>query len=351
MAFLCTLMDDPVMASDGFTYNREDIQNWFKSHDMSPRTNEPFEHKILIPNMVMRQQIMAWCEKHGLPIPSFGVPAKAEAAGGGGAAAAQKWKPAALCEFSKQALQAFCLTCDKAICVSCAIEPGRCKTHNTRQLSSIVSYVRDVHAAWLQLREGRPQQLQAETGRIDAAADAAIESFTREVREEAAELKLELQRSCVGDLDGALEDQAQLLADVEVAAASPDAAVAGSEAYRCLRAAVMRGPRAPGERDLGVRFEPVAAGCGGGGVGGSGGTWARRLGRIADAAAVAVGAGGAGDVAAVGAGSLRAFGSAGADNGQFKRPFDAALDHDGNVVVSDFDNHRIQIFVTATGST
>ena len=29
--------------------------------------------------------------------------------------------------------------------------------------------------AWLQLREGRPQQLQAETQRIDAAADAAAE--------------------------------------------------------------------------------------------------------------------------------------------------------------------------------
>jgi len=58
MAFLCTLMDDPVVASDGHTYNREEIQKWFKGHDTSPRTNEPFEHKILIPNMAMRQQII-----------------------------------------------------------------------------------------------------------------------------------------------------------------------------------------------------------------------------------------------------------------------------------------------------
>ena len=49
MAFLCTLMDDPVFASDGHTYNREDIQKWFKDHDTSPHTNEPFERKILIP--------------------------------------------------------------------------------------------------------------------------------------------------------------------------------------------------------------------------------------------------------------------------------------------------------------
>jgi hypothetical protein len=275
------------MASDGFTYNREEIQNWFKEHDTSPHTNEPFEHKILTPNMVMRKQIIAWREKHGLPVPSFRAPAKAQASGGGsggggGGNASQILKPAALCGYSKQPLLVFCITCDKAICVSCAIDPARCQSHTMRQLASIVSSVRDVHAAWLHLREGRPHQLQAETERVTAAADAAIELFTREIREEEAELKLELQRACVGDLEGALEEQAQLLADVEVAAASPDAAVAGSEACRCLRAAATGGPRAPGERDRGGRFEPAAAAAaaGGGGGGGGGGGRARRLGRI-----------------------------------------------------------------------
>ena len=273
MAFLCTLMDDPVVASDGHTYNREDIQNWFKHHDTSPHTNEPFEHKILIPNIAMRKQIIAWREKHGLPIPSFGAPAKAQASGGGGgcAGAGQILKPAALCGFSKQPLLVYCITCDKAICVSCAIDPARCQSHTMRQLASIVSSVRDVHAAWLQLREGRPHQLQAETERVTAAADAAIELFTREIREEEAELKVELQRACVGDLEGALEEQAQLLADVEVAAASPDAAVAGSEACRCLRAAATGAPRAPGEKDRGGRFEPAAAAAAAAAVGCSGG--------------------------------------------------------------------------------
>ncbi len=74
------LMEDPVVASDGYTYNREDIQNWFKSHDTSPHTNEPFEDKVLRPNMFVRKQIIAWLEKHGLPIPSFGAPAKPQAA-------------------------------------------------------------------------------------------------------------------------------------------------------------------------------------------------------------------------------------------------------------------------------
>ena len=110
MAFLCTLMDDPVVASDGHTYNREEIQNWFKHHDVSPLTNEPFEDKVLRPNMDMRKRIIAWREKHGLPVPSFGAPAKAQAAGGGGSGGGGTGhirKPAPLCGFSKQPLQVF----------------------------------------------------------------------------------------------------------------------------------------------------------------------------------------------------------------------------------------------------
>ena len=351
MAFECTLMEDPVVASDGHTYDRKDIQNWFKTHDTSPHTNEPFEHKVLIPNIVVRKLVIAWREKHGLPVPSFGAPARAQAAGGGGAAAPQILKPAALCGFSKQPLQVFCITCDKAICVSCAIDPARCQSHNMRQLASIVSGVRDVHSAWLQLRDGRPQQLQAEVERVDAAAEAAIESFTREVRQEQAELKAELQRACVGDLEGTLQEQAQLLADVEIAAASPEAAVAGSEACRCLRTAATRGPQAPGAGAGGGRFEAVAGGGGGGGGGGGRGCGrVMRLGRIV-VSGVAVGGrgGGVGCVAAVGAGFLRAFGSSGAGNGQFNRPFCVALDHEGNVVVSDFGNHRIQVLRYSDG--
>ena len=85
MAFQCVLMDDPVVAADGHTYNREDIENWFKEHNTSPHTNEEFEDKILRPNISMRRQINAWREQHGLPALTFGQPAKAPAhvAGGG----------------------------------------------------------------------------------------------------------------------------------------------------------------------------------------------------------------------------------------------------------------------------
>ena len=60
-----------------------------------------------------------------------------------------------------------------------------------------------------------------------------------------AELKQKLQRACVGDLDGVIREQAQLLADVELAAEFPDAAVADSEASRCLLTAVVQAPRPP----------------------------------------------------------------------------------------------------------
>jgi hypothetical protein len=275
MAFECTLMEDPVVASDGHTYDRKDIQNWFKTHDISPHTNEPFEDKVLRPNIAIRKLVIAWREKHGLPIPSFAAPTKHLGAGGGGIAAPQILKPVALCALSKQPLMVFCMTCDKAICVSCALDPARCKSHDTRRLSSIISCVRDAHIAWLQLCAGRPQQLQAEFDRVDAAAEAAIESLTREVRQEQSELTAELQRACVGELEGKLQEQAQLLADVQIAAASPEAAIAGSEACRCLRAAVTRGPQAPDAGCGGGRFESVA--CSGFGAGLPRGS---RLGRI-----------------------------------------------------------------------
>ena len=71
---------------------------------------------------------------------------------------------------------------------------------------------------------------------MDAAADAAIAV----IRQEAADLKAELQRACVGELDELVRERVQLLTDVELAAASPEGGIAGSEASRCLLTAVTR---------------------------------------------------------------------------------------------------------------
>ena len=51
-----TLMRDPVIASDGYTYEREMIEKWFETHDTSPMTNVKI-YKLLIPNRGLRQII------------------------------------------------------------------------------------------------------------------------------------------------------------------------------------------------------------------------------------------------------------------------------------------------------
>ena len=42
------LMTDPVICSDGFSYERSAIEIWLKAHDRSPKTNETLPNKTLI---------------------------------------------------------------------------------------------------------------------------------------------------------------------------------------------------------------------------------------------------------------------------------------------------------------
>jgi hypothetical protein len=225
MAFECTLMDDPVVAADGQTYNREDIQQWFKNHEVSPLTGEHLIDKNLVPNIAIRRQIIAWREKHGLSPLVFPVPAKAAVAGG--RANNSVSKPAVLCGVSKQPSQIFCVNCRKAICINCATDVGRCQRHTLQPLANIVASLLQVHALWSDLLQGRPEQLQKECKRVDEAAAAAIAAFKSIVEQEVAILKDELHKTCVGDIECALQQQSQLLVDVELSLTSPDAAVAG----------------------------------------------------------------------------------------------------------------------------
>jgi hypothetical protein len=58
--FLCPIlqdvMEDPVVAMDGFTYERAAIEAWFRQSDRSPMTNLPIP-PVLVPNIAIRQQI------------------------------------------------------------------------------------------------------------------------------------------------------------------------------------------------------------------------------------------------------------------------------------------------------
>ncbi|CAI7929041.1 unnamed protein product [Closterium sp. NIES-54] len=47
-------MTDPVVAADGFTYERYVIEQWLERNDRSPITGAPFSHRFLTPNNTLR---------------------------------------------------------------------------------------------------------------------------------------------------------------------------------------------------------------------------------------------------------------------------------------------------------
>ena len=57
------VMQDPVIATDGFTYEREAIQSWLKRNMKSPMTNETMPSDTLIPNFAIKSQIAAYIQK------------------------------------------------------------------------------------------------------------------------------------------------------------------------------------------------------------------------------------------------------------------------------------------------
>mmetsp|Transcript_47673 Transcript_47673/g.132286 ORF Transcript_47673/g.132286 Transcript_47673/m.132286 type:complete len:415 (-) Transcript_47673:178-1422(-) len=56
--FICpitlSVMDSPVIAADGFSYEQEAITKWFKKSQRSPKTNQLLEHRHVIPNQNLR---------------------------------------------------------------------------------------------------------------------------------------------------------------------------------------------------------------------------------------------------------------------------------------------------------
>lgn len=52
------IMTDPVVAADGFTYERSAILEWLEGgNTRSPMTNEELEHALLMPNVTLRNMI------------------------------------------------------------------------------------------------------------------------------------------------------------------------------------------------------------------------------------------------------------------------------------------------------
>ncbi|XVE63855.1 hypothetical protein DITRI_Ditri07aG0054700 [Diplodiscus trichospermus] len=62
--FICPIlkdvMDEPCVASDGYSYDRKAIEKWLESNDKSPITNLPLSSKNLLPNYTLLSAIVEW---------------------------------------------------------------------------------------------------------------------------------------------------------------------------------------------------------------------------------------------------------------------------------------------------
>ena len=55
------VMEEPVLAGDGYTYERSAILQWLQlGHTTSPMTNQPLEHPGLTSNRALRAAIQQW---------------------------------------------------------------------------------------------------------------------------------------------------------------------------------------------------------------------------------------------------------------------------------------------------
>ncbi|GMH56860.1 hypothetical protein TrRE_jg3776, partial [Triparma retinervis] len=54
------LMDDPVIAVDGYSYERYNLERYFRSHDVSPKTGQVLSNKTMMPNMALKEMIGNW---------------------------------------------------------------------------------------------------------------------------------------------------------------------------------------------------------------------------------------------------------------------------------------------------
>ena len=58
------LFEDPVIAADGFNYERAHIEQWFQDHHTSPKTNAVLGSTVLTPNHELRARCEEWKALH-----------------------------------------------------------------------------------------------------------------------------------------------------------------------------------------------------------------------------------------------------------------------------------------------
>lgn len=58
------IMKEPVITADGYTYEKEAIEEWLLTHDNDPQNQEPLPHKNLTPNRTLKSDIEQHLMKH-----------------------------------------------------------------------------------------------------------------------------------------------------------------------------------------------------------------------------------------------------------------------------------------------
>lgn len=56
-------MEQPVIAPDGYTYEKRAILQWLQFHTASPKTGMPLRGTQLVDNIAVRNMIIDWLER------------------------------------------------------------------------------------------------------------------------------------------------------------------------------------------------------------------------------------------------------------------------------------------------
>jgi hypothetical protein len=262
MTFGTILMIDPVVASDGFTYERESIEQWMTSHDASPTTGQPLEHKMLIPNHLVRKQVVSWCEQNGLPVPKVPKRPVAKAVAGGGAAAPLVQKPVVMCELHpKEQLRVFCVNCNRAVCFMCAVDIDMCKSHNIKAFDPLIEELKTDIEGWARALRECNEAAELMCALIQADGDNKKRVYVQEIDKQVAALLQQVRSSSAAraaTIRAILQKRQAREELVTGAAVSPEVGVKGSGAAVAVAAAVGR-VKAPIPPASAAEFRAAAA--------------------------------------------------------------------------------------------
>ena len=259
MTFGSALMADPVVASDGFTYEREAIELWMKGHNVSPNGGHPLEHKFLNPNISIRKQIAAWCEQNGVPVPQPPKRAAQQAAAGGGAAVEPLLqKPVVMCpRHSKERVRVFCLDCGRGVCALCPADTDLCKAHTTKLFDPLLDELKTDREGWARAQRECDEGAEQLCAAIQADGDTKVQAIAAEVAQLQQQVRsaAAARSAAFGAILQKREEREELVAAATV---HPDVAVKGSAAAAVVVSALRR-PKAPVPPASAAEFRAAAA--------------------------------------------------------------------------------------------